>query len=318
MTFLQAGQDLRIGGRQSNAQYQYTIQSETCRPREMGPDCVARNAEAARLHGCKQRPAKRAGLQASLTYDRQTAARLGLSAQLIDQTLYDAFGQRQVSTMFTSLNQYHVVMEVDPQFWQSPAGLETIYMRQLPPSTTNPTSAASASPASIAGSASAGTVSTAQAAPGSTPLPIPTVTSPQPSAGPIAAPTPVYPFSTSQVTPAPMPTPAASSTPSANTAVIFPSTLPSSSTTSATPRSPVATTLSSTPILFSHSESNSGVVRCSCRVRSSLNRFCHGSRQWRRVATDSDTFAGSHPLSAVANTNRPRRPSRSITGQFPR
>ena len=59
----------------------------------------------------------------------QTAARLGISAQLIDDTLYDAFGQRQVSTMFTSLNQYHVVMEVDPQFWQNPKGLDMIYIR---------------------------------------------------------------------------------------------------------------------------------------------------------------------------------------------
>jgi multidrug efflux pump len=68
------------------------------------------------------------GLQASLVYDRQTASRLGVSPQLIDATLYDAFGQRQVSTMYSSLNQYHVVMEVDPQFWQSPAGLDAIYL----------------------------------------------------------------------------------------------------------------------------------------------------------------------------------------------
>ena len=69
------------------------------------------------------------GLQASLVYDRATAARLGISAQMIDSTLYDAFGQRQVSTMFTSLNQYHVVMEVDPKFWQSPEGLNDVYLR---------------------------------------------------------------------------------------------------------------------------------------------------------------------------------------------
>jgi multidrug efflux pump subunit AcrB len=68
------------------------------------------------------------GLQASLVYDRATAARLGLTPQMIDDTLYDAFGQRQVSTMFTQLNQYHVVMEVEPRFWQSPAGLDEIYI----------------------------------------------------------------------------------------------------------------------------------------------------------------------------------------------
>ena len=69
------------------------------------------------------------GLQASLVYDRLTAARLGLTPQMIDNTLYDAFGQSQVSTMYTALNQYHVVMEVDPKFWQSPQRTE----QHLPP-----------------------------------------------------------------------------------------------------------------------------------------------------------------------------------------
>jgi len=69
------------------------------------------------------------GLQLALTIDRDTAGRLGVTPQAVDDTLYDAFGQRQVSTMFTSLNQYHVVMEVDPQYWQSPTGLDAIYIR---------------------------------------------------------------------------------------------------------------------------------------------------------------------------------------------
>jgi len=69
------------------------------------------------------------GLQARLVYDRPTASRLGLTPQLIDDTLYDAFGQRQVSTMYKQLNQYHVVMQVEPRFWQSPEGLKEIYLR---------------------------------------------------------------------------------------------------------------------------------------------------------------------------------------------
>ena len=69
------------------------------------------------------------GLQASLVIDRDTAARLGITPQTIDDTLYDAFGQRQVSTMYTPLNQYHVVMEVEPQFWQNPETLKDIYVR---------------------------------------------------------------------------------------------------------------------------------------------------------------------------------------------
>src|SRR4029077_11374778 len=70
-----------------------------------------------------------AGLQVPLTIDRDTAARLGVSTRLIDETLYSAFGQRQVSTIYTSLNQYHVVMEVAPEFWQSPDALRNIHVR---------------------------------------------------------------------------------------------------------------------------------------------------------------------------------------------
>src|SRR5207247_2147892 len=73
--------------------------------------------------------AQNRGLEASLVIDRDTASRLGITPQLIDDTLYDAFGQRQVSTMYTELNQYHVVMEVAPAFWQSPETLEDIYVR---------------------------------------------------------------------------------------------------------------------------------------------------------------------------------------------
>src|SRR5450759_1758830 len=69
------------------------------------------------------------GLQASVVIDRDTASRLGITPQMIDDTLYDAFGQRQVSTMYTELNQYHVVMEVAPRFWQSPETLRDIYVR---------------------------------------------------------------------------------------------------------------------------------------------------------------------------------------------
>jgi multidrug efflux pump len=127
--FLQAGQDLRIGGRMSNAQYQYTIQSENLDDLvKWGPTLLQ---QLKTLHGFTEvnTDQQNNGLQASLVYDRATAARLGISPQTIDQTLYDAFGQAQVSTMYTSLNQYHVVMEAAPQFWQGPQGLNAIYLR---------------------------------------------------------------------------------------------------------------------------------------------------------------------------------------------
>ncbi len=126
---LNPGQDLRIGGRQSRAAYQYTIQSDNLDDLVVwGPKLMT---EMRKLHGFTDvnSDQENNGLQTSLVYDRATAERLGISAQLLDNTLYDAFGQRQVSTMYTSLNQYHVVMEVDPKFWQSPLGLNQIYIR---------------------------------------------------------------------------------------------------------------------------------------------------------------------------------------------
>jgi multidrug efflux pump len=127
--FLQAGQDLRIGGRQSNAQYQYTIQSDSLDDLvKWGPILLSKMKTQHILTDVNS-DQQNSGLQASLVYDRDTASRLGLTPQVIDNTLYEAFGQAQVSTMFTALNQYHVVMEVAPQFWQDPSSLNDIYVR---------------------------------------------------------------------------------------------------------------------------------------------------------------------------------------------
>ncbi len=126
--FLQAGQDVRIGGRMSSAQYQYTIQSDNLEDLvAWGPRLLQ---EMRKLKGLTDvnSDQQNNGLQASLIYDRETAMRMGITPRTIDQTLYDAFGQAQVSTMYTSLNQYHVVMEMAPQFWQSPAGLNYVYV----------------------------------------------------------------------------------------------------------------------------------------------------------------------------------------------
>jgi len=126
--FLQAGQDLRIGGRQSNAQYQYTIQSDNLADLvKWGPILLQ---QMRKLPGFTDvnTDQQNSGLQASLVYDRPTASRLGITPQLIDNSLYNAFGQAQVSTMYTSLNQYHVVMEAAPEFWQSPQGLNDVYV----------------------------------------------------------------------------------------------------------------------------------------------------------------------------------------------
>ncbi|MGD0403689.1 MAG: multidrug efflux RND transporter permease subunit [Candidatus Acidiferrales bacterium] len=127
--FLQAGQDLRIGGRSSSAQYQYTIQSDNLDDLvKWGPTLLAEMRKQSMLTDVNT-DQQNSGLQAELVYDRQTASRLGITPQTIDNTLYEAFGQSEVSTMYTALNQYHVVMEVAPQFWQSPEALKNVYVK---------------------------------------------------------------------------------------------------------------------------------------------------------------------------------------------
>jgi multidrug efflux pump len=127
--FLQAVQDLRIGGRLSGAEYQFTLQSNSLEElNRWAPQVFARLRALPALIDVNSDQQNR-GLEASLAIDRGTAARMGITAQKIDDTLYDAFGQRQVSTIYTRLNQYHVVMEVAPEFSQNPEGLKQIYLR---------------------------------------------------------------------------------------------------------------------------------------------------------------------------------------------
>lgn len=126
--FVQPGQDLRVGGRQSNAQYQYTIQSDDLSDlTKWGPILLAQMKKLPGFTDVNS-DQENNGLQASLVYDRNTAARFGIPVQLIDKTVYDAFGQEYASTMYTPLNQYFVVLEVQPQFWQGPNGLSDIYL----------------------------------------------------------------------------------------------------------------------------------------------------------------------------------------------
>jgi multidrug efflux pump len=126
--FLQAVQDLRTGGRPTSAQYQYTLQSDNVKElQEWAPRVLQKLRAVPGLLDLNTDQQDR-GLQANLVIDRSTAARLGITTQMIDDTLYDAFGQRQVSVMYTQLNQYHVVMEVAPQFLQGPESLRDIYV----------------------------------------------------------------------------------------------------------------------------------------------------------------------------------------------
>ncbi len=125
---LQSVQDIRVGARMSNAQYQYTLQADNLgNLRAWTPKLVDALGQETILTDITS-DLQDQGLETDLMIDRASASRLGLSAGAIDNTLYDAFGQRQVSTIYDPLNQYHVIMEVAPKYWQSPEMLDDIYV----------------------------------------------------------------------------------------------------------------------------------------------------------------------------------------------
>jgi multidrug efflux pump len=127
--YLQVQQDIQIGGRGSAAQYQYTLSDENLN--ELNSWAPQFEARAKQMHELRDvsTDQQNQGLAANLAIDRDTASRLGISASAIDQVLYDAFGQREVSTMYTGLNQYYVVMEVDPKYQLSPDALNGIFVK---------------------------------------------------------------------------------------------------------------------------------------------------------------------------------------------
>ncbi len=127
--FMRAFQDINVGGRFTSSQYQYTLESENLQDLQMwAPRVEAKMRQLPELRDIATDQQTR-GLQATLVIDRDTASRLGISPQAIDSTLYDAFGQRQVSTIYTQLNQYHVVMEVDSAFRDSTDAIQSLYVR---------------------------------------------------------------------------------------------------------------------------------------------------------------------------------------------
>ncbi len=127
--YMQPVQDLTVEDRVSRTQYQYSIEdSDPVELSQWAPKLMAKLKTLPQLQDIASDQQDN-GLQADLVIDRDTASRLGILPAAIDNTLYDAFGQRQVSTMFTQLNQYHVVLEVDPQFQQNPDSLKNIYVK---------------------------------------------------------------------------------------------------------------------------------------------------------------------------------------------
>ena len=127
--FLQARQDIRVGGRMSNSTYQYTLRGDGLQELDTwAPKVLSALQQLPELVDVNSSQQDK-GLEVALTIDRATASRLGLTQAAIDNTLYDAFGQRQVSTIYEARNQYRVVMEVAPEYWQTPETLQHIYVR---------------------------------------------------------------------------------------------------------------------------------------------------------------------------------------------
>jgi multidrug efflux pump len=126
--YLQAAQDLRVGGRAGNAQYQYTLQADDLSQLKIWTPKLTAELQKSKDLADVNSDQQDTGLETDLTIDRDTASRLNLTASAIDNTLYDAFGQRQVSVIYNPLNQYHVIMEVAPEFWQSPETLKDVYV----------------------------------------------------------------------------------------------------------------------------------------------------------------------------------------------
>jgi multidrug efflux pump len=127
--YMQASQDVRVGGRFGNAQYQYTMRGDNLQDLNAFAPKMLEELKGIHIIADVNSDQQNSGLQAVVNYDRDTAARFGISSQLIDSTLYDAFGQEQVSIMYTPLNQYHVVMEVAPTYWQNPLFLRQVYVQ---------------------------------------------------------------------------------------------------------------------------------------------------------------------------------------------
>jgi multidrug efflux pump len=159
---LQSVQDVRVGGRQSNAAFQFTLTgSDPVQVYSWAPRLTAALQESGELADANS-DQQQSGFSINLIVDRDSASRFGLTAAAVDNTLYDAFGQRQVSTIYNPLNQYHVVMEVAPQYWQSPDSLKGIFVSTAPVNASG--SQSTNAPAGFVGLSSAGSSTAAAAA----------------------------------------------------------------------------------------------------------------------------------------------------------
>ena len=157
--FLQAVQDIRVGGRASQAQYQFTLQGPTFEELNEWTPKIAAALQGDHNLTDVNSDQQNKGLESNLVIDRDKVAQLGITVSQVDNTLYDAFGQRQVSTIYVARNQYHVIMEVAPQYWQNPETLKDVWI-----STSGAAVGGSQATNAVAGTVSAATNATSPAA----------------------------------------------------------------------------------------------------------------------------------------------------------
>jgi multidrug efflux pump len=252
--FLQAVQDIRIGGRSTNAQYQFTLQDyDADELFAWAPKVLAELQTIPQLTQVNS-DLQIDGLQTNITIDRATAARFGLTVAQIDNTLYDAFGQRQVSTIYNPLNQYHVVMEAAPQYWQNADILKAIYI-------------------STSGGTASGTQTTNATAG--------TVSGPLTAASTVTTCSPASAFAS---------TPTTSSTPTTGSPTTSNTTTTGSSTSaSSTSTSPSSTTASGTASTVSPTTTTSGTATTS----SSTSSTSSSSSTFSPITSSTPTAAAS-------------------------
>ena len=162
--YLQPVQDIRVGGRSAAAQYQYTLQADTTADLRAWEPRVRRMMSELPQLADVNTDAQDKGLQTSLVIDHDAVARLGLNQSQIDATLNDLFGQRQVSTIYHPLNQYHVVMEAAPEFWQSPEILRSVYVTSTAATGTSGAAGVTSGATAATGAATSGAAHSSTAA----------------------------------------------------------------------------------------------------------------------------------------------------------
>lgn len=283
--YLQSVQDIRVGGRQSNAQYQFTLLGDSSKELYAWAPQLTRALQGLPELEDVNSDQQQGGLEADIDIDRATAARLGVTPAQLDNTLYDAYGQRLVSTIYNPLNQYYVVMEVAPRYWQQPQTLNDLYVSTSAgsPSGTQSTNA-------VAGTitlASATNLNAGTGGPSNPAIP-PTGAGPVVSAGGTAIPTQP---------------PASTVTPASSTASVLDASVASSTSATATAAAATATAPSIGAMPFATIGSSTGSTGTASSTAAATTAATVAADSARNLAINSIAASGHSSASAGASVS---------------